>query len=197
MSDYRKGLPSVEDVRAHEKRTRDGQWMRRRFATEDIPVCGAPEFTSLHSHVWSYILSSGQDFDAWEFRPAADDGHPMPWPGEADSDEAAYQAKRADDALDLLRDEREAWRAERAALVERQTKALMAQAEEIAHLRRGIAAFTAAYEAAVSMRPAAKKAPIENWLEEHRRRERIRIEQEDRERAERTPPTTVRDWSDQ
>lgn len=69
--------------------------------------------------------------------------------------------------------------------------------EELAHLRRGIAAFRSAYEAAVSMRPAAKKAPIEAWLEEDRRRERIRIEQEDRQRAEQTRMPTVRDWSDQ
>lgn len=56
--------------------------------------------------------------------------------------------------------------------------------DEIERLRHGIRIFTDAYEAACAARPQARKPPIEAWLAEHRRREGVRVQQEDRAKAE-------------
>lgn len=51
--------------------------------------------------------------------------------------------------------------------------------DEIERLRHGIRIFTDAYEAACSVRPQARKPPIEAWLADHRRREPERRYRED------------------
>lgn len=90
-----------------------------------------------------------------------------------------YHAKRADDALDLLRDERDARRAERAELVRQrerlETERDLAMAcaresqarfdvarEEIAHLRQGIAAYSALLPASLEGHTYEGKCPDEN-----------------------------------
>ena len=59
--------------------------------------------------------------------------------------------------------------------------------EEIAHLNRGILAFTNAYLAAIAVRPQAARPPIERWLEEHRRRHWEREYRQDMARVDALP----------
>lgn len=59
--------------------------------------------------------------------------------------------------------------------------------DEIAHLSRGILAFTSAYLAAIRRRPQAAHPPIEEWLEEHRRRHWEREYRQDMARVDVLP----------
>ena len=97
--------------------------------------------------------------------------------------EAAYQQRRADDALTLLQQERDAFRAERADLL-RQCSTL---GEEIGHLRQGIDVLRSAYLAATAVRPGAKRPEIEDWLTADRQREIAREVEADRRRVDALP----------
>jgi len=100
-----------------------------------------------------------------------------------DDSDAAYHAKRADDALDLLRQEQADRREERAARVREAT----ALREELHHLRQGVDVLRGAYLAATSLHPARKRPEIEDWLTADRVREIARTEEADRQAVDRLP----------
>lgn len=104
-TEYRPGLPSVEDVRAHEER---GKRWHRRHRDGTYPA----DIVSLYIHaregtIWEHDGGGARPAVAdtlFEYRPCLPDGTPCPWPGDAP---AAQQAPALTPAEQELRTEAE------------------------------------------------------------------------------------------